>query len=431
MWFIAEAGTPSLNTTSSLDAWLGNRQVTSVGTNFGANTLPFQSWQRFKEAFTPEIVIQAVRESTIEVRSILDPFGGSGTTGLTAQFLGIEPVLVEVNPYLADVIRAKLTHYDRARLSEHVEDFLEMLPSPPTSAFGRSLPSTFVEGPDKNRWIYSAELADYLLRVIDLAQTFEADVARFLKVVVGGALIDLSNVRVNGKGRRYRGGWLANQKDPAFAAEVIKARTISARTDIARFGCRPQTDFQVVLGDARLAIPPERRFDLCVFSPPYPNSFDYTDVYNVELWMLGYINDSAQNRTLRESTLSSHVQIGRDFALPPPGSLTLARVLEQLDEARPTLWSRHLPEMVGGYFADMNGVIDAARMALNPQGSICAVVGDSQYGGVAIPVAKILEELAQSKGHQVKRERVRSMRSSPQQGGRAELPESVLTIRDF
>lgn len=53
--------------------------------------------------------------------------------------------------------------------------------------------------------------------------------------------------------------------------------------------------------------------DLAVFSPPYPNSFDYTDVYNIELWTLGYIRDAASNQRLRSATLSSHVQIGRKF----------------------------------------------------------------------------------------------------------------------
>ena len=57
------------------------------------------------------------------------------------------------------------------------------------------------------------------------------------------------------------------------------------------------------------------------------------------------------------------------------------------------------------------------------------VVGDSRYGGVSIPVAQILEELAPHLGFQVvNSEPFRSMRSSAQQGGAKELAESLLVL---
>lgn len=58
------------------------------------------------------------------------------------------------------------------------------------------------------------------------------------------------------------------------------------------------------------------------------------------------------------------------------------------------------------------------------------VVGDSRYHGVQIPVADILIELAQHLGFEkVADEPFRSMRASPQQGGRQELIESLITLR--
>jgi len=82
-----------------------------MGTNAGSVELPFQNWRRFKEAFAPELIAQAVRHSSVRVRSCLDPFGGSGTTALACQFLNVHPVTIEVNPFLADLIEAKLSKY--------------------------------------------------------------------------------------------------------------------------------------------------------------------------------------------------------------------------------------------------------------------------------------------------------------------------------
>jgi hypothetical protein len=96
--------------------WTGERRLIALGTNAGSTDLPFQGWRRFKEAFAPELIERAVRESTIPIRHIVDPFGGSGTTALAAQFLGINSTTIELNPFLADLIESKLSTYDYKEL---------------------------------------------------------------------------------------------------------------------------------------------------------------------------------------------------------------------------------------------------------------------------------------------------------------------------
>ena len=411
---------------ADLVSWLGNRTVESGGTNHGSIALPFQGWQKFKEAFTPEIVVRAITESKNPVERVLDPFGGSGTTGLTAQFLGIQPTLVEVNPYLADVIEAKLSNYDVAALSTSVRDYLARLPNLDDVDEWTTLPSTFIEPGVGDRWLFSSALSGLLRGAILSTEDYDETTSRFLRVCIGGTLVSLSNARVNGKGRRYRGGWASKEKSPAEALGAIQKRIGAALEDVVTFGTRAETRFEVVRGDARSALDDITGMDLCVFSPPYPNSFDYTDVYNIELWMLGYLADKNANRELRESTLSSHVQLGRDFSPPPTGSATLDGVLTDLDSARDRLWSSHIPEMVGGSFHDIVQVVQKSKAALEPNGEIWAVVGDSQYAGTVVPVAEILAELGELVDMDVRLETLRSMRTSPQQGGRHELPESLV-----
>jgi len=153
-------------------------------------------------------------------------------------------------------------------------------------------------------------------------------------------------------------------------------------------------------------------------------------VYNVELWVLGYLADSNSNRSLRQATLSSHVQVQRKFEPRPNGSATLNAVSEKLHESKPVLWSPHIPNMVDGYFADMRNVMQALENRLDSHGELWAVVGDSLYASIYIPVADILAELAPTCGFEVvQSEAFRSMRSSAQQGGRAELAESLIVLR--
>lgn len=86
--------------------------------------------------------------------------------------------------------------------------------------------------------------------------------------------------------------------------------------------------------------------------------------------------------------------------------------------------------MVGGYFADLVAVLQRVHRSLREHARCWLVVGDSRYGGVDVPTGQVLKELAPSIGWRVEaKEPVRSMRSSPQHGGRTELPETLLRLQ--
>lgn len=417
----------------SFSDWTAKRYLPAYSTNAGSVELAFQGWRRFKEAFAPEIVERAVAESHIGVKACLDPFGGSGTTALACQFLGVRPVTIEVNPYLADLIEAKLTTYNVdgvVRDLGHVLRHALTINSPDLgTAFG-SAPPTFVEPGVGGRWILDAEIAKRFIALREAIATLQDESHRRLfRSLLGGIVVGISNVAVSGKGRRYRRGWKDRKQDAAIVERAFSEAVQTAIVDVRRFSKRQCTAFSVLRGDSRKLAEKTGPIDLCVFSPPYPNSFDYTDVYNVELWALGYLQNSQHNKALRTKTLSSHVQIYRNFAPPPVNSVLLQDTIELLIKDRDELWNKHIPEMVGGYFSDLVEVISKIRKHLSLSGSIWMVVGDSRYAGIPIRVAEILAELAPSLGFEVDLiEPCRSMRSSAQQGGRHNLDEMLVRL---
>ena len=417
---------------AAFDEWTQGRTIASIGTNTGAPALPFQSWRKFKEAFAPELIARAVSESLIPVRRCLDPFGGSGTTALACQFLGVHPVTIEVNPFLADLIEAKVTIYDTDVLARDLSKIVQYAggkSGTPEITF-KAAPSTFIEPGVKSRWIFdraiAARLAAYRTAIEELKNETHR---RLFRVLLGGSLVEVSNVVVSGKGRRYRGGWEHRRRSPHTIDQLFCNVAQRAITEIHLFQERPCTSSEVLRGDCREILRNNVQCDVAVFSPPYPNSFDYTDVYNLELWMLGYLNGKEDNQVLRTSTLSSHVQIARAFSPAPVGSETLNNTLAQLKDVREHLWSDWIPEMVGAYFADIFAVLSNIFNSLTLHGQTWMVVGDSCYADVRIATAKIIAELASSGGWTVTFiEPFRAMRASPQQGGRPELAESLVLL---
>lgn len=417
--------------TLGFDDWTGGRSLPTIGTNAGAAVLPFQAWRHFKEAFAPELIEHAIRETPGTVRHIVDPFGGSGTTALAAQFLGVRPTTIEVNPFLADLIEAKIGSIDFDRATRDLRVVVETVAStkPPKPVFVAA-PATFVEPGSGGRWIFARDVAARILayrRAIEMLA--DSDIRRLLRVALASTLIPVSNVTISGKGRRYRSGWERRPVDPDLVDRLFRDGVVQALYDLRRYRARPCRDYVLLRGDARDLALSVGAHDLAVFSPPYPNSFDYTDVYNVELWAMGYLGSQAENSRLRRATLRSHVQILRDLNAAGLRSPLLDHTVSALQEARSRLWNRHIPEMIGAYMADMLTVLKGLHVGLRPRGRVYMVVGDSRYATIDVPVGAILSELAPACDFRVVRaEPCRSMRASPQQGGRHELTETLLIL---
>lgn len=416
---------------ASFVEWTGGRTADVLSTNAGAETLPFQRWHRFKEAFSPELIAEAVKSSPIPVRRLADPFGGSGTSALAAQFLGVEPVTIEVNPFLADLISSKLADY---RVPSLLAAMIRVTRKAGESRLQgarmlRALPPTFVEPGVKDRWLFDMPVAVQIFR---LRETIEAEqdlkIRRLFRVLLGGLVTSFSNAVVSGKGRRYRENWQERRVDPACVIPTFADAVAAAIVEISACSTRLVTTSTVLQGDSRALFKGIEPVDQIVCSPPYPNSFDYTDVYNMELWMLGYLRSSAENIDLRRSTLTSHVQVSRKFE-PAPRTPSLDRALGELRSVVKDLWDPRIPAMVGAYFADIEKLLSASVRLLPPGGQAWFVVGDSQYAEVHVQVAKILAELAPKLGLRVERVTpFRSMRVSPQQSGRPMLSEDLVVF---
>lgn len=405
----------------------------SATTNQNGKNTAFQRWFHFKEAFSPAFVSAAIDSLGFRPRHIIDPFGGSGTSALTAQLLSIDATTVEVNPFLCDVIKAKTSHLKADHVRSAELDFKAMLLETPCNLSRLShWPHTFIESDDKHRWIFPIDVARRLSQYLTCIEAIEnEDLQRLFRVILGGVVVDSSNVYVNGKGRRYRSNWKTNQPTAESLDELFNKQFSQTFEDILRFEQRPKTKTNVVNGDSREALAGiDKSADLIVFSPPYPNSFDYTDIYNVELWVLGYLGNANDNRKLRNETLRSHVQIRREYDLPNAHSPNLDHTLEKLEAQKDILWNSDIPSMVGSYFRDLENILIDCLRLLTSNGKVIMVVGDSRYSDVRIDVAKIISELASNIGfNKVTIKEVRQMRSSAQQGGSLQLSESIIELR--
>lgn len=400
-----------------------------LSTAQGVKEVPFQRWFNFKEAFSPRFVVDAISKAPIKVESILDPFGGSGTTALTSQLLGISPTTIEVNPFIADLIKSKLQKYN---LDTLISDWLSVVKAvdtlkPDLGELYAKGPKTLYRKKGIERWLYEAEVLERIGQYKIAIDQITDDANKCLfRVLLGSILVPLSNVVISGKGRRYRKNWQNRNIKRKDVDVLLEKKFNDAIFDVSKYSERREYRYNLLTGDSRTKIQEVESSDLVLFSPPYPNTFDYTDIYNIELWVLGYLNTPEENKTLRLSTFRSHVQTKFEI-ITPPQSETLCETLGRLDNVREKLWSKSIPSMVGSYFRDIETILAESTRILPSGGMVGMVIGDSRYAGVRIDTARITKEISQNLGLTFKEEeKIRVMKSSAQQGWSNDLDETAL-----
>lgn len=416
------------------EKWIGERTPVYLGTNHRSQELPFSSWYRFKEAFSPELVHRAIYEHPGEVDLCIDPFSGSGTTALTSQFLGVPSTSFEVNPFLVDLSLAKTELHLPHLVTKAKDEVLSKIHCPGTTIDrpkGAWLPPTFVQPGKGGKYIFDAEIADTIFQLRYAIESLESSSCkRLLKIILGSTLVKNSNVVINGKGRRYRKNWQSRKLSRQDMLQSFTDRVDNCLSDIQAFGAKSSTETRICRADIRDELTHFPNYDLCVFSPPYPNSFDYTDVYNIELWMLGYLRSRQDNTNLRKSTLTSHVQISKPVKRLSPSPTRLSSALQKIEEVGERLWDKRIPGMLSTYFFEMNCLLSKLKAKKKPGARVWMVVGNSQYGGVEIETGQILAELAQNLGFEVVGTEIcRRMRNSPQQGGSPRLGETIIVLK--
>ena len=315
-------------------------------------------------------------------------------------------------------------HTVAARLSQilattHVHD---------PALFYPGAPPTFVEPGVKGRYLFPSDVASRIASLLDAILNIE-DIAlrRFFRVLLGSAAIEVCNATVSGKGRRYRQNWETRQSTASNLDNIFVRTVQTAIYDSVRYARRETLSYKLIRGDAFRVLKKVDDMDLAVFSPPYPNSFDYTDVYNVELWMLRYLWSAEDNTRLRMSTMRSHVQIKREMATDRPPSM----VQESIEALRmeKSLWNPWIPDMIGAYFFDLTSAMKELRRMLPDRGRVYTVLGDSRYAGTHVPVIEGFASRASELGFDIMGiEPLASKRTSPQHGGREELGESLITL---
>jgi hypothetical protein len=305
---------------------------------------------------------------------------------------------IEANPFMAFMAKVKTRNYTRVASLERAA--LQCVRQRSRSAaFILPEDSTLVERKGLDKWLLNKQVATRFEQLrTAIAEIKPPAVRDLLLFALLSSIEDVANARKDGKCWRYKTNWRTlnfsdKSLDEAFARQVLRyAEDIAVCPRLSGKATVFQGDTRVRLARMR---PPDELYDGVLTSPPYLNSFDYTDIYRPELLLLNVARNSNELRRIRFTTLRSHVQVAWKPS-PPLDIPLLQQKIEAINSAG--LWCGRIPEMINAYFVDLDQIVEQCTQRLKVGGAAGFVVADSAYCGVVIPVDLILSMIFERHG---------------------------------
>lgn len=360
--------------------------------------LPRHRWYLYKEGFSTHFVREAIESSQLVSNDvILDPFNGSGTTTLTAASLGIKAVGIEVNPFTSFLAATKMLNVSAKVISEVGNKLMSPMKDgrkSPLSGFSTFSPKTSID-----KWLFNEEvLKSFEGGWFEVAKFENSKIRDLMRLSLIISAMKNCNAKKDGKCLRYHTGWYSRGYNKSSFIDSFYEALDMIKEDVRSSVVAIKA--KIIQGDCRsvLASMSVGAFKLCITSPPYLNTFDYTDIYRPELFLGKFVNDNTQLYELRMKTVRSHIQSSWGLPYRKDFGAVYTKTMRYILDNSENLMSPRIPSMIQAYFEDMYNILSQLHRIAKPEAQVWFVVSNSAYANYEIPVDLILGDIGTQAG---------------------------------
>ena len=355
--------------------------------NFDTNqNYPRHSWFDIKEGYSTDLVKNVLLDLNIKREDgyIMDPFSGSGTSVLASSILGYQSIGIEVNPFLYFLSKIKCVNYSN-KFNLLLKNFKKLDIKKQTLS---EVPKLSI-----SKKLFKNQLNEILRIKNWIKQIKDKNCKELFFCAYLCSLDKASFAKKDGNGLKYPKNKVPLKFKDVFVNNLEKFIEDTKKVKIYKKPLIFQGNNLQILNQRSFEKKYRNKISLCVFSPPYANCFDYTEVYKTELWFGDFVKEYKDLRNLRNKTLSSH--LNKTFA----DVKILKEIIPYIDKIKiKKLWSKKIINMLINYFYEMDILLSKLNTLIRKNGKCVIVVGNSSYGNVAIPTDEILKNLGRKNG---------------------------------
>ena len=375
--------------------------------NFEKNKkLPIHRWFHYKQGYSNELVKKLIFDSN-KIKSndyILDPFCGVGTTQVSSQNHGIKSIGLEVNPIASFVSKVKTMKFNKLEIDQ-LKNILNKINS-------LLKKSNKIPKYKKLNEIFTPTQLSQILKIKGFYEKIQnKKFQEFFKLAYISIIEDCSNRIKDGNGIKI-------SKTKKLIKNITEYYISKCELMIKDLEQKSRHSKSLILHGSILQdniFNKLKRYPIhsVIFSPPYANCFDYCEVSKMEIWLGDFVHEYGDFVKFREQAIRSHVnsKFNHTIQYKNHESDTIASLINTYN-----VWNKNIPDMLRGYFDDMEEVLRRLYQILKKNDDCLIIVANSSYKEIIVPTDLLLANIGTNVGFKVKKIiAARQMRTSSQQ----------------
>jgi len=365
-------------------------------------------WYNCKESYSFYLLEKLLNYWNIDnTDNLYDPFLCVGTTLMSAQALNKKGfsfkkcIGTDINPFFTFVSKNKVNWFKNDL--NNIKHLIEIIPSNVNLNYRIPQLSTI-----NNEKVFKKDILNEILGFINIITSIKQKEKNLLLLGLSDIIEKMSGIRKDGRALRFKN----NKQIPCFK-EILYKKWESIIDDLEKANdfYKPIQSY-IYTNDARKInhnIYKNNSIDLIMYSPPYLNNIDYSEVYKLELWMLNFIKNKSEFYNLRKKTFRSHPSIKfndkptlQKLINTSTIKSTLQKLVENIPKNKNYNWRKRLYQQ---YYEDIYITLKRQHFILKKNGYIFLIIGNSLHGSgeEKIPIATdlIISEISKEIGFNV------------------------------
>lgn len=370
--------------------------------NFSKNKgIPIHEWFKYREGFSAHLINELIDDANIKKNEIVvDPFVGSGTTLVSAVTLGYDALGIDVNPMSSLISKVKSTKYSKSQLKK-VKNLTNILAEKFNTLKYTEI-NNVVKYFNVENYVSLRKIFSFISEVTD-EPIYDILFCAYLSIIE-----ESSNRKRDGNGLKTIPTKVSNVLETYINKVTQIVNDIVIMQDKLNGKSYVYTGSALELSKYYNKDDIQKKVGTIIFSPPYANSFDYFESYKLELWMGGFIKEGKTINDYRNTAIRSF--IGREKENNPDEYVKLladeindAIPIKEKETGKKDARTRKVPQMIEGYFKDMDVVLGECYKILRKKSKCYIVIDQSSYLGKVVPSDLLVAYLGEKHGFKVEK----------------------------
>ena len=347
-------------------------------------------WLRLTPAYSVKLVSD-ILDQLDSGQVILEPFCGTGTTGVSAAEHGFDCDLADINPFLVWFTNAKTKNYSaqqRELFDDAGKEICRRAMKPMKEKAWLPDLHNIERWWNPGRLTVLAEIRAHI-DAVDVTPT----VRDLLKIAFCPVMIEWSNAAFNHQSMSFHEAdqsvFELDERDEIASAFGQSCARISSDVSFRLSG-----KARAYLADSRSLEGLDDRYTSLITSPPYPNRMSYIRELRPYMYWLGFLDNAKEAGELDWKAIGGTwgCATSRVGTWEPKGHFEKKHKLIRIcsDVAKKSLL---LANYIHKYFEDMSEHCVAVKNKMRPDAHVFYIVGNSKFYDTMVPVEELYADM--------------------------------------